>query len=86
MQFALDDLSAQENGRSVIGILDGVEDQIIERAPDLRLVEHDRRSEGLGTFNGDRAPPGLLAKQRGMLRKESINIRHRLALDIRPLH
>src|ERR1700682_3232808 len=86
MKFALDGLSAQEDGRPVIRILDGVEDQIVERTTDLYLIEHHRLCERLGTFNSDPAASRLLTEQRGMLHKESMNIRHRLALDIGPLH
>ena len=57
-----------------------------ERTTDLHLIEHHRLCERLGTFNSDPAASRLLTEQRGMLHKESMNIRHRLALDIGPLH
>src|ERR1700722_7133785 len=85
-KIALGALGAEDDRRPVVRVLDGVEYQIVHRAPDLCLVEYGVARQSALTIHRDSASPRLLAKKRGMLGQEAADISYRLTFDIGSLH
>lgn len=67
-------------------MLDRIEDQIVERASNLRPVDADGRRQGFRPFDRDGPPPRLLAEQRRMLGEEPTDIGDRLGQQFGALH